>query len=456
MNNKVAETSEKYFVNDGVAVASGVKKELQKVPKGYVKTEVGVIPNDWSVKKIGELAEVIRGASPRPKGDKRYYGGKVPRLMVQDVTRDGMYVTPQIDFLTDAGAKLSRPCKAGTLTLVCSGTVVVPAILSVDACIHDGFLALIKLVNGIERDYLYQFFKTQQDKFDNSATHGGVFTNLTTDGVREFLVPIPSTVKEQAAIANTLSDVDALITSLEKLIDKKRAIKTAAMQQLLTGKKRLPPFDTLNNKDGTPRYKQTELGEIPEDWEVVTIGSLCSIMTGNTPPTNKPEYYGEDYLFSSPGDLQGQKYVVDTGKKLSEKGFSICRKYPKASILFTCIGSTIGKCGVAGEELTSNQQINAVLPSEKIDMDYLYYQLLYTAPLIKQQAGEQAVPIVNKTQFSEHRVLVPDDLAEQKSISIYLSDMDSELDTLKQHLLKTQQIKQGMMQELLTGRTRLI
>ena len=90
---------------------------------GYKQTEVGVIPEDWEVFKLAKLGRVIRGASPRPKGDKRYYGGNVPRLMVEDVTRDGKFVFPQIDFLTEDGAKLSRPCNKGTLTIVCSGTV---------------------------------------------------------------------------------------------------------------------------------------------------------------------------------------------------------------------------------------------------------------------------------------------------------------------------------------------
>jgi type I restriction enzyme S subunit len=206
---------------------------------GYKQTELGEIPEDWDVSKIANLAEIIRGASPRPKGDKRYYGGNVPRLMVQDVTRDGMYVTPQIDFLTEAGAKLSRPCTKGTLTLVCSGTVGVPSILAVDACIHDGFLGLVKLSKKVVRDYLYQFFKTQQERFDNSATHGGVFTNLTTDGVREFLVPVPPTVEEQTAIANVLSDVDKEIDTLEQSLNKTQQLKQGMMQELLTGRTRL-------------------------------------------------------------------------------------------------------------------------------------------------------------------------------------------------------------------------
>ena len=94
-----------------------------QVSEGYKQTEVGVIPEDWDVISIEELGDVIRGASPRPKGDKRYYGGNIPRLMVEDVTRDEKFVTPSVDFLTEEGAKRSRPCSKGTLTLVCSGTV---------------------------------------------------------------------------------------------------------------------------------------------------------------------------------------------------------------------------------------------------------------------------------------------------------------------------------------------
>ena len=206
---------------------------------GYKQTELGEIPGDWEVLTVGSLAEVIRGASPRPKGDKRYYGGNVPRLMVQDVTRDGMFVTPSIDSLTEAGAKLSRPCAKGTLTLVCSGTVGVPSILAVDACIHDGFLGLIKLSTKVERDYLYQFFKTQQEKFDNAATHGGVFTNLTTDGVRAFLVPLPPSDDEQIAIANVLADMDRDLEALQQRLHKTQQIKQGMMQELLTGKTRL-------------------------------------------------------------------------------------------------------------------------------------------------------------------------------------------------------------------------
>ena len=192
----------------------------------------------WEVKKLDEICSVIRGASPRPQGDKRYYGGQVPRLMVEDVTRDGKYVIPQVDFLTEEGAKRSRPCKKGTLTLVCSGTVGIPSILAVDACIHDGFLALININKNYSTDFLYHKFVTLQSELDNSATHGGIFTNLTTSSIKEFEVQFPS-IDEQNHIASILSNMDDEINQLAKKLSKVKKVKLGMMQNLLTGKIRL-------------------------------------------------------------------------------------------------------------------------------------------------------------------------------------------------------------------------
>jgi type I restriction enzyme S subunit len=129
----------------------------------------------WKKVTIGEIGHVLRGASPRPKGDPRYYGGSVPRLMVADVTRDGRYVTPRIDFLTEEGATLSRPMPKGTLTIVCSGDVGTPSFLAIDACIHDGFLAVTNLSQRCKPEYLYEAFLSLKSQLERSATHGGGF-----------------------------------------------------------------------------------------------------------------------------------------------------------------------------------------------------------------------------------------------------------------------------------------
>ncbi|GAB4330546.1 MAG: restriction endonuclease subunit S [Calditrichia bacterium] len=201
-------------------------------------------------------------------------------------------------------------------------------------------------------------------------------------------------------------------------------------------------------------YKRTEVGVIPEDWSVVKLKEIAKIETGSTPSTNVKSYYGDDYLFVSPLDIKDRKYITNTEKKLSKKGFNITPHFPKNSILFVCIGSTIGKCAIASTELTSNQQINAVFPSQNFSSDYLYYALLLAAPKVKAMSGEQAVPIVNKSQFSETLIPLPP-LPEQRAIAGALSDVDKLIESLDKLIVKKKAIKQAAMQQLLTGKMRL-
>jgi restriction endonuclease S subunit len=152
----------------------------------------GVFSFNTDVKtvKLGSLGRIIRGSSPRPKGDPKYYGGNVPRLMVADVTRDGRIVFPCIDFLTEEGAKKSRPVPKGTLTIQVSGNPGVPAILGVDACIHDGFAALVDIGDKVDINYLYFYLFYFSEKNQKQAV-GAIFKNLTTDQLRQIDISLP-------------------------------------------------------------------------------------------------------------------------------------------------------------------------------------------------------------------------------------------------------------------------
>jgi type I restriction enzyme S subunit len=189
-------------------------------------------------------------------------------------------------------------------------------------------------------------------------------------------------------------------------------------------------------------------------WPSVRLDAVGNIVTGSTPPTADRSYYGHEVMFVSPADLGATKYIRRSAKMLSAKGFARCRRIPSGSTLFVCIGSTIGKIGLAGEDLATNQQINSIVPNGRVDSEFLYYAAATLSSQVQNQAGEQAVPIVSKSRFAEFEIPLPA-LAEQRKIATALRDADDLVASLERLIIKKQAIKQGMMQELLTGRTRL-
>lgn len=200
-------------------------------------------------------------------------------------------------------------------------------------------------------------------------------------------------------------------------------------------------------------YKNTLLGIIPNEWEVKKIKEIGQVLTGNTPATSEKENYGDSYLFVSPVDLSDLKYIKNTEKKLSLIGFEKSRKLPKGAVLFTCIG-LIGKVGISLCDLSCNQQINAIICNELMFNEYLYYELRIKASKIKLIAGEQVLPIINKSDFENVKILIPP-LPEQRKIAEVLSTWDKAIE--KQTLLveKLELRKKGLMQQLLTGKKRL-
>jgi len=156
---------------------------------------------NWEVAKLDDLCEIVRGSSPRPRSNPKFYGGNVPRLMVADVTRDGMYVTPQIDTLTEEGAKQSRPMKKGDLVMAVSGQPGLCGILAIDACIHDGFAGFRNLNNKkILTEFAYHYLMSQREANDSQSV-GAIFRNLNTDQLRRLEIPLPPLEVQREIVA---------------------------------------------------------------------------------------------------------------------------------------------------------------------------------------------------------------------------------------------------------------
>ena len=177
-----------------------------------------VVDPEWPMAELGALCTIVRGSSPRPKSDPRYYGGPVPRLMVADITRDGMYTVPQIDSLTEEGAAKSRPMKNGDVVITVSGDPGLPTILAVDACIHDGFVGLRNINENVNREYLYLNL-LQQHSTNGEQSVGAVFRNLTTHQVKGFKIPLPP-FETQRTIVAELDEERAAVDQTEKLAAK--------------------------------------------------------------------------------------------------------------------------------------------------------------------------------------------------------------------------------------------
>ena len=266
----------------------------------------------------------------------------------------------------------------------------------------------------------------------------------------DFLYPFPPP-SEQTAIANALSDVDNLITSLEKLIAKKRAIKTATMQQLLTGKTRLPGFDKHPN--GKPKgMQQTELGEIPEDWDLKPFAEIVTLMNKRINPKIKG---GGDLCI----ELEHVEQRVGrlNGSIRTTSHSSLKNAFSEEDVLFGKLRSYLRKywvadmCGVCSTEFWVLRANSDAATSQFV------FQTVQTEKFIEctTESYGTHMPRSDWKVVRSFLVATPN-VVEQTAIADVLSNMDKELDALTQRLNKTQQIKQGMMQELLTGRTRLV
>ena len=165
-------------------------------------------PMGWALALVGKVCNLVRGSSPRPQGDPRYFGGPVPRLMIADITRDGMFVTPTTDSLTEEGAKKSRPMKAGSVVMAVSGATGLPAILNVDACIHDGFVGFRKLDKRLLPIFLAYLLATLRTVSQSQAT-GAIWQNLTTDQTKTWQVPCPP-LSLQQRFANIVHELQRL------------------------------------------------------------------------------------------------------------------------------------------------------------------------------------------------------------------------------------------------------
>jgi len=184
------------------------------------------------------------------------------------------------------------------------------------------------------------------------------------------------------------------------------------------------------------------------EWVKKRLDKVSDIITGSTPSTKEPKYYSGKHMFVSPADIDDNRIIESTKTTLSELGFSKTRQIRANSVLFVCIGSTIGKVAMNKYECATNQQINSLVTNSENSSDFLYSNLEHNSSKISIMAGKQAVPIINKSLFSSVELTFPPIKEEQQKIASCLSSLDELIATHNEKLKALKDHKKGLMQSL--------
>ncbi|WP_265434024.1 restriction endonuclease subunit S [Aeromonas salmonicida] len=411
------------------------------IPAGYQQTEVGVIPKDWEATQLGDLAEFVTSGS---RGWAQFYSESGALFIRSQNVRDGKLNFDDIQYVKPpTGSEGSRTkVKRNDLLITITGNSVGNVAL-VDQDFDESYISqhvgLVRLKEFALGDYICRFLSPNApgNQQITGSQSGQSKPGLNLKNLKDFYIAYPRELSELKYISSVLSDTDELISALEQLIAKKQAIKSATMQQLLTGRTRLPAFAL--RPDGTQKgYKPSELGDIPEDWDAYKFDDIFYKVS-----TKKNQITASEYM------VHGIIPVVDQGKMIIVGYCDDIERMLKVDssgvIVFgdhTCIIKYVDFNFIVGAD-----GVQVIKGKVGFVTQFLYYAMLH-------------LPI-EPTGYNRHFSLLKESCycipahEEQIAITTILSDMDSELTALEQKLAKARDVKQGMMQQLLTGRIRL-
>ncbi len=396
---------------------------------GYKHSDVGMIPYDWDTKPLGEIGDSLIGLTYRPS-EVRNYGTLV--LRSSNVQNGTLCFDDNVFVETDIPERIMvRP--GDILVCVRNGSrdLIGKSALIDERAIGMTFGAFMGVFRSEFGQFLHHVFQSGIFKKQINEHLGATINQITNKSLNSFKVPLPPTDEERTAIANALSDVDALIATLDQVITKKRDLKQATMQQLLTGKTRLPGF----------------VG----DWDVVEFGDIATIRNEKVLCSSTPEgtpCVELEFIGQTNGRLLG--YIETTG---SSSKYS----FKEGDVLFGRLRAYLRKHWRATFDGVCSTEIWPLIPrNERLYGGYL--QLLVQMNSFVDAACVSYgthMPRSDWTVLEKFEVHLPS-VPEQAAISASLSDMDAELETLEKRQEKNRQLKQAMMQELLTGKTRLV
>jgi type I restriction enzyme S subunit len=407
------------------------------IKEGYKQTEIGVIPMDWEVKNIGDVCQIFgrigfRGYTVNDIVKKEQgaitispsniYGDKINFAKCTYISWFKYHESPEIKIYNGDVLLVKTGSTSGKTALVKN--------LNEKATINPQLVVLKKiLINNFLLSYIMSYDIVQNQII--STIVGGAIPTLSQKQVLSFKIPLPPSLTEQTAIATALSDADGLINGLEKLIAKKRNIKQGAMQQLL---------------------------HPAAGWEVKKLGEVASIVRGASPrPIEDTKWFDNQ----SPigwvriSDVtKSKKVLTETTQKLSDLGVKNSRLVENGNLIMS-ICATVGRPILTTFDVCIHDGF-VVFRNPQIDKEYLYYFLTFIEDNWSKSGQTGSQMNLNTALINNTEIPFPKSNEEQTRIANIFSDMDAELSALEQKLKKYKKVKLGMMQELLTGKTRLV
>lgn len=410
------------------------------------QTEIGVIPSDWDVLKLGDNCHIYRGGSPRPIQDYITTADNgINWIKIGDVKAGDKYITSTEEKIIPEGISMSREVKAGDFILSNSMSFGRPYILKINGCIHDGWLVIQDYQNSFDANYLYYLLSSEAVfvQYKKLAAGSGV-QNLNKDIVTEVILPHPEK-KEQIAISEALSSVDELINVLEKEIEKKKNIKYGVLQKLIVGEERLNGY--TENWVSINMAKKSKL-KARIGWQGLTTAEYLD--SGYSYLVTGTDFEDGHINWDECHYVTADRYFQDPNIQLTN-----------GDVLITKDG-TIGKVALVdglNKPATLNSGVFVVRPiNNAYSARFLYYVLesrVFRDFLDMLSAGSTIVHLYQK-DLVNFSFMAPAALDEQEAIASIIYDMDCEIREFEDKLHKYKKIKQGMMNDLLTGKIRLV
>lgn len=404
-------------------------EEVRKIPKIRFKG----FKDDWEQRKLGEVVQFFSGLTYSPDNVIESGGTFVLRSSNvkngEIVDADNVYV--KSDIVNSDNVQVGD-----IIVVVRNGSrALIGKHAQIKKKMNDTVIgAFMTGVRSETPNFTNAMLDTQQFNIEINKNLGATINQITIGAFKEMTFYIPIEVVESDQVGALFNRIDNLITLHQRKLDLLKVTKKSMLQKMFP-------------KDGES-VPEIRFAGFTDEWEQRKLSELGNIVTGSTPSTNDKLNYDGEFLFVSPADIQGNRYVTETRTTLSEKGFSKGRVLKEGSILFVSIGSTIGKVAQIKEKATTNQQINAIETNDNYDDDFIYSLMEKASLKIKKLAATQAVPIINKTSFGESEVRAPINKNEQAKIGQYFETLDNLITLHQRELDLLKDLKKSMLQQM--------